>query len=88
MNRIVVTVSGFAGTGKSTIAAVIKLALEKHGINTIYTNASEDLVLPDKVLTAIRLESLKDSGLQIIVEEKQKRRINHKHEIDLPDLPK
>jgi len=80
MSRIVVTVSGFANTGKSTIASIIVDALAKHDIRSLYINPEGEPKLPNEVLTAVRLEALKDKGLQVIVDEKQTHRMSIKDE--------
>ena len=71
MNKIIITVEGSTGAGKSTIAQQIATQLVAIGVDTElnFINNEHPLRTPENHLMA--LTSLKEHGIKVIINEKQ-----------------
>lgn len=75
--KVLVTVSGPAGSGKTTIAHLIAEYLGTLGVHhSIYeTHANTENVMDILKNPEKRIKALKDKGLTVVIEQKQTNRI-------------
>jgi thymidylate kinase len=73
--KLKITVEGRANTGKTTVGLLIQQALEKHGIDVIYSvdehESNHNYIEAQKDKLHTILEEFKRDGIKIHIKEKQ-----------------